>query len=167
MPEATDQIRKRISFRPAVMPDDEPFLQELYASTRDDLKEFISDEAQLCQLLLMQYNGQKATYSAEFPNAIDQIVLLDGEPVGRLMLDHRDDSIHGVDIAILRSERNRGVGTGVLLGLFEDCARKGIRFTLNVAKGNPAMRLYQRLGCSTDGDNGTHFFMAWRPKRSE
>ena len=163
MPEATDQIRKRISFRPAVMPDDELFLQELYASTRDDLNEFISDKDQLRQLLMMQYNGQKATYSAEFPNAVDQIVLLDGEPVGRLMLDHRDDSTHGVDIAILGSERNRGVGTGVLLGIFEDCSRKGIRFTLNVAKGNPAMRLYERLGCSTDGDNGTHFFMTWRP----
>lgn len=167
MPEATDQIRKRISFRPVVMPDDEPFLQELYASTRDDLNEFISDKDQLRQLMLMQYNGQKATYSAEFPNAVDQIVLLDGEPVGRLMLDHREDSIHGVDIAILRSERNRGVGTGVLHWIFEECSRKGVWFTLNVAKGNPAMRLYERLGCSTDGDNGTHFFMTWRPRRSE
>jgi predicted acetyltransferase len=167
MPEATDQIRKRISFRPVVMPDDEPFLQELYASTRDDLNAVFSDKDQLRQLLLMQYNGQKATYSAEFPNAVDEIVLFDGEPVGRLMLDHRDNSIHGVDIAIIRSTRNRGVGTGVLVGLFEECARKGVFFTLNVAKGNPAMRLYERLGCSTERDNGTHFLMTWRPERNQ
>ena len=165
MKESTDQIRRRISLRPALMPDDEPFLQELYASTRDDLNGIIPDESQMRQLLMVQYNGQKATYSAEFPNATDQIVMLDGEPVGRLMLDHRRDSIHGVDIAIMKSERNRGVGTGVLEVLFEECTKRGIYFSLNVAKNNPAMRLYERLGCRIAEDNGTHFLMIFRPDK--
>jgi ribosomal protein S18 acetylase RimI-like enzyme len=163
MQEAIDQIRESISFRPAVMPSDEPFLQSLYASTRDDLNDLIGDESQLRQLLLMQYNGQKATYAAEFPNAVDQIILFNGEPVGRLMLDHRHDSIHGVDIAIRKEARNLGVGTGVLAGLFEQCSERGVYFTLNVVKNNPAAKLYERLGCRIEKDNGTHFFMAWRP----
>jgi ribosomal protein S18 acetylase RimI-like enzyme len=165
--ESSREIRERISLRPAIMPDDEPFLQELYASTRDDLNGILPDENQVRQLLLMQYNGQKATYSAEFPNATDEIVMLDGEPVGRLMLDHRPDSIHGVDIAIMRGDRNRGVGTGVLEKLFAECSERGIYFSLNVAKNNPAMRLYERLGCRIVEDNSTHFLMTFRPDKSE
>jgi ribosomal protein S18 acetylase RimI-like enzyme len=114
--------------------------------------------------LLMQYAGQKSTYAAEFPNAKDQVILLDGTPVGRLLLDHRHDSIHGVDIAILRAARNLGAGTAVLVGLFEDCAKKGARFTLSVTKNNPAIRLYERLGCRIDGDNVTHYSMTWSPR---
>jgi ribosomal protein S18 acetylase RimI-like enzyme len=167
MEETTTDIRDRISLRSAVMPDDEPFLQELYAETRDDLNEFISDESQLRKLLAMQYSGQKATYSAEFPNAVDQIVLLDGDPVGRLLLDHRQDSTHGVDIAILKSARNLGVGSAVLSRLFEECSKKGVRFTLSVVKNNPAIRLYERLGCRIGGDHVTHLSMTWRPDGSD
>jgi ribosomal protein S18 acetylase RimI-like enzyme len=161
--EETRQISERVSFRPAVKPDDEEFLQRLYRDTRGDLTAIVSDEAQVRQLLLMQYAGQMSTYSAEFPNAKDQIVMLDGEPVGRLLLDHRQDSIHGVDIAMLEEARNLGVGTAVLDGLFKECSRKGVRFTLSVVKNNPAIRLYERLGCRIDGDNITHFSMTWRP----
>ena len=164
MHHATDQLRERVSLRPAVMPDDEPFLQELYSSTRDDLNEVFSDESQLRQLLQIQYNGQKVSLSAEFPNAIDHIVLLDGKPVGRLMLDYREDSIYGVDIAVIRSARNIGVGTNVLLTQFDHCRERGLSFTFSVAKGNPAIRLYERLGCFIDGDKGTHFLMTWRAK---
>lgn len=165
MTEDTRAIRERVSFRPAKMPDDEKFLQALYADTRDDLREMIADESQLNQLLLMQYMAQKSTYSAEFPNSVDQIVMLDDEPVGRLLLDHRKNSIHTVDVAFLRAARNRGIGTAVLSGLLEECSKRGVRFTLSVLKNNPAIRLYERLGCRIDGDNVTHFSMTWGPKQ--
>ena len=167
MRETLNDIRERVQLRPAVMPDDEPFLQKLYAETRDDLNEFLADPPQLRQLLQMQYHGQNATYSAEFPNATDEIILLDGQPVGRLMLDHRPDSIHGVDIAVLKSVRNLGVGTAVLLIQFEGCSKRGLSFTLSVVKNNPARRLYERLGCRIDGDNVTHYSMTWRPDRAD
>jgi ribosomal protein S18 acetylase RimI-like enzyme len=166
MSNAQEQIRARITLRPVTLPDDEAFLQELYASTRVDLDEVLSDKAQLRQLLIIQYNGQKATYSAEFPNAEDQIVLFDGEPVGRLMLDHRPGSIHGVDIAVLKEARNQGVGTGVLMAIFEECSATGSLFTISVLRSNPAMRLYERLGFVVDGGSDTHFSMTWRPKKT-
>jgi ribosomal protein S18 acetylase RimI-like enzyme len=167
MQKEMDETRKRVTRRPVVLPDDEAFLRDLYIDTRDDLAAFISDQAELRQLLMMQYAGQTATFCAEFPNAKDEIVLLDDQAVGRLMLDHRSDSIHGVDIAVLKSSRNCGVGTCVLEGIFEMCSERGVHFTLNVVKNNPAIRLYERLGCRIDKDNGTHFLMVWRPQGSE
>ena len=148
------------------MPDDEEFLQGLYGDTREDLSGIIADESQLRELLLMQYIGQKSTYSAEFPKAEDQIIMLDGASVGRLLLDHRQDSIHGVDIAILSAVRNLGVGTAVLVRLFDECSMKGVCFTLSVMKNSPAIRLYERLGCRIDGDKGTHHMMTWRAENT-
>jgi GNAT superfamily N-acetyltransferase len=159
------QIEERVSLRPAVLPDDEAFLQGLYASTRDDLSGLIQEESQLRQLLLMQYNGQKATYSGEFPGAAHYIVLLDDVPVGRLILDRRADAVHGVDLALLKPYRNLGVGTTVLLNQFRACAEKGIPFIFSVAKTNPAARLYERLGCRISEDKGTHFSMIWISKK--
>ncbi|HUR98116.1 MAG TPA: GNAT family N-acetyltransferase [Pyrinomonadaceae bacterium] len=160
---SSEQIQARITLRPAVSPGDDAFLQELYASTRDDLSGVIHDQAELRQLLVMQYNGQKATYSAEFPRASHDIVLLDGEPVGRLIVDRRSDAIHGVDLAILNTYRNLGVGTIVLSNLFQECSEKGLRFIFSVEKTNRAARLYQRLGCRIHQDMGTHFSMIWTP----
>ncbi|CAN5620894.1 hypothetical protein BH18ACI3_BH18ACI3_20050 [soil metagenome] len=106
MSEAAGPIRERITLRPVVLPDDEAFLQDLYATTRDDLNVMIPDESQLRQLLLMQYRGQKVTYAAEYPNASHDIVLLDDESVGRLIVDQRPAAIHGVDLALLPQVRN-------------------------------------------------------------
>jgi len=164
--EPTSPISERISFRPVLMPDDEPFLQKLYASTRDDLNKCVTNESQLRELLVMQYNGQKATYAAAFPDASHDILLLDFEPVGRLIVDRQPGAIHGVDLALLPRARNMGIGTSVMRGLFEECQKQNLPFVFHVLKTNPAQRLYERLGCSFRGDDATHFRMEWRAESS-
>ena len=158
----TYNISERISSRPVVLPDDEPFLDELYASTRDDLNRFITDKSQLRQLLKMQHNAQEAAYSAEFPNASHDILLLSGNAIGRLIVDRRPDAIHGVDLALLPEVRGVGIGTIILRNLFKECEDLNVRFIFHVLKNNPAKRLYERLGCLVTGDDITHFSMEWR-----
>lgn len=162
MKDQIDQLQKRIDLRPAVMPDDEPFLQSFYASTRDDLTGFVTEEGLLDQLMMMQYKGQKASFEVEFPAASHYIILLDKQPVGRLVLERRTDVIFGVDLAIVKEVRNLGVGTAVLLKILEECSRSELPFKFSVVKSNPAIRLYERLGCRIESDKGTHFSMVWR-----
>ena len=161
--EAKVTLSDRVSLRPAV-PDDEDFLRELYFRYRDDLHGVFDDEAQQNQLLLIQYLGQKQTYSQEFPNADNDIVLLDGEPVGRLLIDRKPDHLFGVDILLLPDRRTHGIGTVLLNRLFGECAQRGVPFRLSVARGNPAVRLYERLGCRVEGENETHILMTWEEK---
>ena len=162
MQQPVNDIWERISFRTAVMPDDGPFLEKLYASTRDDLAGFITDGKQLRQLLKIQHNAQKAAYSAEYRNATHDILLLDGESIGRLIVDRRPDALHGVDLALLPQVRNMGIGTAVLRNLFEECKQANLPLIFHVLKTNPARKLYERLGCYVIRDDGTHFSMEWR-----
>ena len=147
--------------RPVKIPDDDAFLSELYFSSRDDLAGVFPDEAQLRQMLMIQYLGQKQTYATRFPDADHDVILLDGEPVGRLMIDRRPEEMFGVDILLLPQSRTRGVGTVILKRLFAEASRRGVPFRFSVVRENPAIRLYERLGCRTEGDTATHLFMVW------
>ena len=159
-----DNISERISFRAAVLPDDEPFLENLYASTRDDLNGFITDKSQLRHLLQMQHKAQQASYLAVFPNAAHDILLLGGKAIGRLIVDRRADAVHGVDLALLPEVRGKGIGTIVLRNLFKECEATRVPLIFHVLKTNPARRLYERLGCIVTGGDITHFSMEWRPE---
>ena len=49
-----------------------------------------------------------------FPHAQDQLIVLDGQLAGRLMVDRSDAEVLLVDIALLACFRNRGMGTELL-----------------------------------------------------
>ncbi|HEX6125004.1 MAG TPA: GNAT family N-acetyltransferase [Pyrinomonadaceae bacterium] len=154
-------VAEKVVLRPVVLPEDEAFLQHLYFCGRDDLTGVFPDETQLRQMLMIQYLGQKQTYTQEFPDADHDIILFEEQPVGRLMIDRRAEDLFGIDIAVLPRFRTLGIGTAVLRRLFDECSQLGVPFRLSVVKGNPAIRLYERLGCEVEGESATHFFMKW------
>ena len=166
MDDNTQPIANRVTLRPVVAPDDEQFLQELYTNVRDDLVGIFDNEHLERQMLQTQYLGQKMTYESEFPNADHDIVLLDGRPVGRLLVERRHDSVFGVDLAVLSEFRNLGIGTVIVDRLIEEGSQRGVPFIISVVKSNPAFRLYRRLGCNVDGESATHFFLSWGREES-
>lgn len=149
------------------MPDDDAFLQELYFTTRDDLDGIFPDEEQKRQLLLIQYKGQTLTYANQFPDASHDVIELDGEPVGRLMVSRQRDAVQCVDISLRPEMRNIGIGTIVLRDLLAESTSRGLPCVLQVLKANPARHLYERLGFTIEGDDGMRFFMKWTPTAKE
>jgi len=161
--QSTDKpLDSLVELRAVEIPDDEAFLQELYFSTRDDLRGLFGDEQQERQLMLVQYQGQKMTYAQEYPNSSHDIILFDGIAVGRLMLNRLDDAIHGIDLAVLPGYRNRGIGAEILQILFAEAADRSVPFRISVVKSNPAIRLYLRSGLIVDGETPTHVLMSWK-----
>jgi ribosomal protein S18 acetylase RimI-like enzyme len=165
--ESATSLQDRITYRPVIVPGDDRFLQELYFSTREDLAGVFADETQLRTMLLIQYNGQRATYSRMYQNASHEIVLLDEKPVGRFLADRRPDSILGVDLALVPDARGLGIGTIVLRRVMEECSARRVPLVFHVLKTNRAQRLYERLGCRIAGEDPTHFYMEWRPSENE
>ena len=157
----TVDLASRVTLRRVEYPADEQFMQELYLKSRDDLAGLFDDEEQQRQLLLMQYRGQRQTYDQEFPNADDDVVMFDGEPVGRLLIDRTPGRFFGVDILITPERRSSGIGAELLRRLFSESEDRGVPFRFSVARGNPAIRLYERLGCRQEGENATHLIMRW------
>ncbi|MFD9093078.1 GNAT family N-acetyltransferase [Streptomyces collinus] len=59
--------------------------------------------------------------------------------------------------------QGRGVGGAVLRGLLERCDRDGALVRLNVLRGSPAHRLYERHGFSVETEDAVDVFMVREP----
>jgi len=142
-----------ISLRPSTS-QDEPFLRQLYESTREDL---LLLPAQIRPSLVdMQFKAQAIHYANTFPNLEEQIILLDESRVGRLITDENEE-LNLVDISMLPEFRARGIGTEVITRL----QALGKPITLTVRRENPARRLYARLGFVETASDQLHSYMKW------
>ena len=158
---ATTMEADRVTLRPASLPDDELFLQDLYYDMRDDIRGIFGDENLERATARIQYQAQKASYETEFPTADHQIVLLDGQPIGRLLVERRTELLFAIDLALLSEHRNQGIGTVILDRLIREAADRRVPLALSVVKSNPALRLYERRGGVIDGQSATHYFLSW------
>ncbi|MBD0369753.1 MAG: N-acetyltransferase [Pyrinomonadaceae bacterium] len=154
---------KTISLRPST-PEDEAFLYEVYKSTRaEEMAAWGWPTAQQDAFLQLQFKAQQMSYQMEDGQSGTQIILLDGQPVGQLIVNRTESEIHLTDISLLTEHRSGGIGTLLIKELFEEAAAEGKVVELHVLKTNRAMRLYERLGFKTIGESGMHFQMQWVP----
>jgi ribosomal protein S18 acetylase RimI-like enzyme len=101
----------------------------------------------LARLQRQQFEAQTAGYRTQWPDARRDIIELDGEPVGRIVVDRAGDDIRLVDIALLPRFRDRGLGTAIVGTLITEAGAAGLPLRLEVATSNAAaLRLYRRLG---------------------
>ena len=99
------------------------------------------------QLMRHQFHAQTTSYAAQFPQARFDIVELDGEPIGRIVVDRPGTIVHVVDVAIVPAKRNRGIGAAILRALMDEAARAALPVRLMAASSNdPSLKLYLRLG---------------------
>ena len=150
-----------VTFRPA-RPDDEPFLYQLYCGTRnEDIAAAELSAPQQEVLLKMQYLAQQHSYKAQYPKADHDIILLDGRPIGRVMVERGPAANLGVDIALLPEYRSTGIGGAIIQDLLDEAREAGKPFRIHVVKSNRAKRLYDRLGFTEIAETGTHYIMEW------
>jgi GNAT superfamily N-acetyltransferase len=155
-----------VAFRP-IQPDDEPFLYRLYASTREaELRPVPWTSEQKAAFLRQQFQAQHAFYQEQYRDTRFEVILRDGQPIGRLYVARWADEIRIVDIALLPEHRGGGIGTGILRDLLAEAAAAGKRVRIHVERLNPARRLYERLGFAPVEDKGVYVLMEWRPAGS-
>jgi GNAT superfamily N-acetyltransferase len=155
--------RSDFEFR-AVGPADAPFLRRLYATGRAaELAHVGWQSEQLEAFLELQYNARERHYREHFPAADDLLVLVGGQPAGRLCVDRGRDEMRVVDIALLPEHRGSGIGTALMAALQEEATIAGLPLALQVEAGNPAANLYRRLGFVIDAGDGVYNTMRWLP----
>jgi len=161
------EIGASVSLRPATEADEE-FLHQLFASTRmDEFRFLLADETQVESLVRMQFNLQRQQYDAGYPEADHNIIIREGQPIGRLLVDESDEEFTLVDVALLAEHRNSGLGTYLIQQLLRRATNQGKRVRLHVLKSNPAQRLYERLGFSRVAEDGMYFEMLCEPKAGQ
>lgn len=147
-----------------VGPDDEEFLLALYGSTREDeLAQVDWAEGQKDQFLRWQFGLQRSEYQTRFPDADYFVILIDGQPAGRIWIGRDHQQIRLLDIALLPEYQNRGAGTVLLRHLMDEAALSGkpLRHMVLVLNSD-AHRFYERLGFVVIDDLGAYKHMEWR-----
>jgi ribosomal protein S18 acetylase RimI-like enzyme len=152
-----------IELRPAE-PQDAELLFRVYASTRaEELSVVPWDDAQTEAFLRAQFDAQDRWYREHYERASFDVVLVGGEPGGRLYVHRGESEIRIVDVALLPEHRGRGVGTALLRYLLDEADAAGKRVTIHVERFNPALRLYERLGFAVAEDKGVYLLLEWSP----
>jgi ribosomal protein S18 acetylase RimI-like enzyme len=156
-------MRDRISFRPETDEDSE-FLYRLYASSREQEMQVVpwTDE-QKEEFLRGQFHAQTTHYKKNYTEADYSIILLDGEPAGRLYLHQEPKDIRIMDIVVAPEHRGNGIGTMLLQEILERARAAGHSVSIHVEQFNPALHLYERLGFQSIDSNGVYNLMEWRP----
>ncbi len=145
-------------------PDDAAFLFHLYCSTRTREMELVPwNDSEKEAFLRMQFNAQCTHYHHYYPNASYEIILREGQAIGRLYVARSEEEIRLIEIALLPEHRGGGIGGRLLNDLLSRARAEGKPVRIHVERENPAMRLYSRLGFRTVEDQGIYYLMEWAP----
>lgn len=146
------------------LPSDRAFLLALYASTRAEEFAHLGWPVEMERSFMkMQFDAQRGDYGRRHPGALCEIVELRGCPVGRLWVAQDARSLTVLDISLVAELRAQGIGTECLRRLLRRAAAAGLDVELQVVHGNPAQRLYERLGFRNIGAGAVRQAMVWKP----
>ena len=152
-----------IDLRKAEIGDLELFF-ELYLDSRvEEMRSWGWAPEQMRQFARMQYMSRQMAYSAQYPQADDQVIVFNGAAIGRLLVYTNGEEIRLIDIAILTEQRGKGFGKQVLERLLHEADQASVRVILHVEMSNPAKNWYERAGFQVTGENGGYYLMTRQP----
>jgi GNAT superfamily N-acetyltransferase len=152
-----------LSLRPAT-PADRDFLLRVYASTREqELAQVPFSAAEKAAFLEQQFAAQSVHYERGYTDLSYDLVLVDGEPAGRLIVSRWPAEVRVVDIALLPEHRGHGVGGRLMRPVLDEADERGVKASIHVEQGSPALRFYRRLGFAAIEDRGIHLLMERPP----
>ncbi len=153
-----------ITLRP-IRAADRGFLRRLYGSTRAEEMAMLDwTDEQKDEFIRFQFDAQHGYYTEQFPEATFDVVLEDGEPIGRLYVDRRPDEIRLIDIALLPERRRDGIGGGLMRRVLDEARAARLPVQIHVERNNPALGLYRRLGFEPVEDQGVYYLLKWSPR---
>ncbi len=134
------------------------------ATDRDAAFVYALRKAGLRKYVAQIWGWDEAFQASRFRERFDpgryQVVVVAGRDVGAVAIEWRNDEVFLADIEILPAWRRQGLGTGIIGAVLEEARRRRLPATLQVLKGNPARRLYERLGFRVVEETRSHYRMS-------
>ena len=153
-----------VSTRPERLPDDGDFLLSVYASTRPELTGLGWPGKQQDAFIRMQFDAQTRHYRESFPDAAYSVICVDGERAGRLIVNHADDQILIVDIALLPEFRRIGIGSGLVRRLLDQADASHLPVRCHVLHDSTARRFWEHAGFAAQRRDGVYLAMERAPQ---
>lgn len=143
------------SLRPA-QDTDVPFLFELRKATMTEHLARVGEPSDDTE--------HRARLMHRFDTA--HVICIDGEPAGLLKAHRTGAEWVVVQLQIVPALQGRGIGERALQWVLRAAQADALPVTLKVLKGNPARRLYERLGFEIAGEDNRQFYMTRSPRAS-
>lgn len=152
-----------------VKSDDEDFLFRLYSSGRmSEVMGFGWAAAETEAFLRMQFSVREKFFRIQYPNAESSLLVINGRPIGRLLVARHDKLILLIDIAVAPESQGKGIATSVVSKLQAEAVETGSKVRLSVDPINTAaLSIYSRLGFAVASKTDTTISMEWEPGRNE
>jgi len=148
---ATDKPM-RIILRHAVAEDFEYCKRLYFAGMKDIIEQLGLDMA-----------AQTASFPQQWAVAQVRIISADGSDVGWLQSAVREEGLFVGQLFVDAPFQGQGIGTQVMKQLIGEAAGRNQAVSLAVAKINPALRLYKRLGFRITHHDDRKFYMTLDP----
>lgn len=152
-----------LALRP-IRKSDQRFLRDLYCTSRDyEISQADMTESQKKAFLRQQFALQTKHYDKVYREAELQIIMKDGQPIGRIYTDYnvKDNQFHLIDITLLREYRRFGIGRYLIEGLKARAASANASLSLYVHSFNPALKFYQGLGFVQRRSERGYLYLQW------
>lgn len=107
-------------------------------------------------------NEIRAGLHDEFQPQLAIVIERGDERIGVIVVEERSSELWIDHMVIAPSAQGRGIGTALVGWVQHAAASTGAAVTLSVVDGNPARKLYQRLGFTVTRIEAPRTFMEWR-----
>jgi ribosomal protein S18 acetylase RimI-like enzyme len=131
----------------------------VYASIREpELEDSGLPREQWGPFIELQFQAQSHAYAA-YRDTSFEVVLVDGDPAGRLIVARWPEELRVVDIALLPEFRGRGIGGTLMREVIAEADERGVKTSIHVERFNPAQHLYTRLGFRSVSEAGVYLLL--------
>ncbi len=154
-------LPKPISLRPRKAKD-EAFLREAYESSRDEeLKNVLWENRQQKDFFFrQQFDAQQLNFDNFYEKLDYDIIEYHGKPIGRLILEWKDNHLHCVDIIIMTKYRKQKIGTAIMDAIVKEIDRREISASLMFEKWKPYLeKFYEGYGFKRTKEYPMHYYM--------
>jgi|GEM_PF-2154584 len=159
-----------LKLRPS-RPEDEPFLRQLRMEVNAErlcMNQWLGgDDGMKEKVLEHQFRALSTHQNILRKNweTKDNVLELDGVPIGFFMVTGNDEEIRLSEVAVLVPYRGMGLGKMVIETTKAECVKSGRVMRLCVRRDNlPAVQLYIQQGFYVIEQQPMHAVMEWNPK---
>jgi ribosomal protein S18 acetylase RimI-like enzyme len=153
-----------VTTRPMVDDDDAMLLFELYACEHsEELSRSGWKTPQQRSFFRWQAQVQEQHICRRHQHLDRRTICINGFSAGRILVDRPTDCYRIVDLSILPTFRNKGIGTMVLSAILTEAADAGVPVEFELGVESPAIKLCRRFGFVEVEDRGDRVLMRWMP----
>ena len=143
---------------------DDAFVYDVFSTTWESEVAALPNQNLAQHVLRIQHIAQERRFASRYPGLQRFIVVQDGQPAGRLYVHESDALLEVVDLTLMPSFRDHGIGTRIFHDLFEYATSEGQTISLRVERRNErATMLYSQLGFDLVTVDDLDNYFEWVP----